>query len=421
MAIHAPAYHLLDDDWPDKDDGIRTPTRSRGAAPAGSVPAEPNASLVCAAAGLRLRERPADAVATIGQYLDLTDPPGYRPNTIPRGPFNENVMAITAEAMMPEIQVRCLACDFDPVYRPIHWRLECHYVICRHTNGGGYRYTGASQAMGRQWQGRAFKQNFTLFAPLSDPSLVYDYGSPLAVCGGHAVLSVALREPSAPGGLLLDYAHLRIGGTNPSQEDVLAYTESVLAGRNANVVRMVRAIWRHEAGFKQFRAAAQTSDRITFTLRSRFHTDPAQPDCPVTFEHPRDPEGFPLASFDFGVGISQITWFPTNHLTGDQCWDWRENIKAGMNIFFSRLHTTYPRPGAARTALTWRAWARAAWARYNGSGAAAARYADDVQGNDEGRQVPDTPVPTNINLAVEAAAVPPSPALPPPPAWPPSP
>ena len=85
--------------------------------------------------------------------------------------------------------------------------------------------------MGRQWQGRAFTQNFTLFAPESDPSLRYDYGSPTAVCGGHAVLCVALREPSAPGGLLLDYAHLRIRGTNPTREDVIGYTQTALTGQ----------------------------------------------------------------------------------------------------------------------------------------------------------------------------------------------
>ena len=141
----------------------------------------------------------------------------------------------------------------------------------------------------------------------------------------------------------------------------------------------------------------------------------------MTFTHPEDPPGFPLASFDFGVGISQITWFRTRALSADECWDWRENIKAGMNLFFAALRVTYPSSAAARAALTWRQWAKKAWARYNGSGEAATRYANDVEGNEEGSQVPETPVPTSVNLDVEAASVPPSPALPPPPPWPPSP
>ena len=260
MATHTPAHHILNNDWPDQDRGIRTPTRSRGGAPQGLAPVQPNASLVCGPTGLRLRPRPATLLASTSEYLDLTDPPGYQPNTIPRDAFNENLLLISAEPMMPQIQVRCLVCNFDPTSRPIHWRLECHYVICRHTNRGGYRYAGAAQAVGRQWQGRSFTQNFTLFAPSSDPSLLYDYGSPLAVCGGHAVLCVALREPSAPGGLLLDYAHLRIVGTNRR-----ARTSSHIRNRCCRDATLTWSAWSGPSGGTRPPSGSSTTPRSART------------------------------------------------------------------------------------------------------------------------------------------------------------
>jgi hypothetical protein len=230
--------------------------------------------------------------------------------------------------------------------------------------------------------------------------------------GGHAILSIAAR-PAGVAVTLLDYVHMRIGGTNPGQAEVLQYVEAQLAGRNQNIVRMVRAIFAHEANFRQFASTAQTQTHMNF--QARHHgSDPAQPDCRTRFDWPDDPANFPLASFDYGVGISQYTRVAGQVVTRAIAWDWRENIKIGINTFFEKLRSTRLERN------TWDAWALAAWARYNGAGDAARAYAQNLRDSAEGQQVSTDRIPADFDTATECAALAMAAARPAPPAWPPA-
>jgi hypothetical protein len=111
-----------------------------------------------------------------------------------------------------------------------------------------------------------------------------------------------------------------------------------------------------------------------------------QPDCRVHFDWPDDPPNFPLASFDFGVGISQFTKVGDQRVTAELAWDWRENVRVGTNLFLSKLN------GQFQQGISWRHWALAGWRAYNGSGAAAESYAQRLSMSDEAAHIPLTPV-----------------------------
>jgi hypothetical protein len=286
---------------------------------------------------------------------------------------------------MPVIPVTCTAAGFDPATTPILWRLVCRHVLCRHTNAGGFRYASAVDIFDREWRGESRTAAFTLFKT----GCSYTYNDASRVLGGHALLIVAARLNDTT---LCDYAHLRIAGSNPTQADVFRYLDERLAGYDPNVLRMVRAIFRHESGFAQFAGGPQRAAAMTFSRRH--HTDPAQPDCRVRFDWPDDPPGFPLASFDYGVGISQFTRVAGQRMTAEIAWDWRENIRLGTNLFLTKLRRKY-QPG-----MTWKHLALAAWAAYNGSGSAAERYAQELAISDEGAQIAFTAVSTTVQMAL---------------------
>jgi hypothetical protein len=215
--------------------------------------------------------------------------------------------------------------------------------------------------------------------------------------GGHALLTVAARPPGYTE-WLLDYVHLRIGGSNPQQSEVVDHLERVLADRDENILTMVRAVFAHESDYTQFRARAQSWT----TFRG------------VRFDWPDDPPNFPLATFDFGVGISQYTRLPDRPLVREVAWDWRENIRSGLNLFLtSNLRDEH------RAGLTWRDWARRAWTRYNGGGRDARDYATRLAASPIGLEVSSSPVPARIDLARETAHIPGPARLGAPPAWPP--
>ena len=90
---------------------------------------------------------------------------------------------------------------------------------------------------------------------------------------------------------------------------------------------------------------------------------------------------FPLASFDFGVGISQFTRVEGQSVSPELAWDWRENIRRGTNLFLGKLRKKL------QPDITWKHLALAAWAAYNGSGEAAERYAQRLALSDEGLRV----------------------------------
>jgi hypothetical protein len=342
---HTPDWHLLDNTFADANAGLAVPARQTAH---------------------------GSARLTITN-LDRDDPPGYAAGSVPRdAAFNRNVFALTASPCMPAIDVACAADGFDLSSTPIQWRLVCRHVLCRHSNTGGARYRGACETFDAEWRGESRSPAFSLFRP----DCSYTYNDASRVLGGHALLIVAAKLPDAT---LSDYVHLRIGGTNPGQDDVFRYLDQRLAGYDRNVVQMVRAIFRHESAFTQFATRPQSAAAMTFTRRQ--HTDPGQPDCRVRFDWPDDPPQFPLASFDFGVGISQYTHVAGQRISAEIAWDWRENIRRGTNLFLDKLRRRF------EPTITWQHLALASWAAYNGSGAAAENYARQLAASDEGAKV----------------------------------
>lgn len=368
---HDPDWHLLDNDFPDADTGLRVPLRH------------------IAAGSRRL---------TIAN-LDRTDPPGYTPGGVPRlADFNANVFQLTSRPAMPPIRVACAVEGFDPDLHRIQWRVVCRHVLCRHMNVGGFRYRGACETFEAEWRGDSRVPDFTIFGPACS----YTHNDDRHVLGGHAVLSVAA---AIDGMTLCDYVHLRIAGANPSQADVFSYLDRGLAGYDENIVHMVRAIFQHESGFGQFGGQAQRAAAMTFTRKH--HLDAAQADCRVRFDWPDDPPGFPLATFDFGVGLSQFTRVEGQRISAALAWDWRENVRLGTNLFLRKLARKLTPD------MTWQHAALAAWASYNGAGDAAERYARLLLMSDEGARVSLD----RISAAPRIAALDPAPVLPTPEPW----
>ena len=341
---HLPEWHILDSDFSPADVGLRPPPRhvSDGAK--------------------RL------AIAS----LDRNDPPGYTFGGVPRlTDFNGNVFQITAHPSMPPIHVWCATEGFDPAVHPIQWRVVCRHVLCRHLNVGGFRYRGTSETLEGEWRGQSQSAAFTVF----DADCIYTYGNERHVLGGHALLIVAVV---VDGVTLCDYVHLRIAGTNPTQTDVFRYLDTRMAADD-NVAHMVRAIFQHESSFMQFAAQPQRAAAMTFSRRH--HPDVAQPDCRVRFDWPDDPPGFPLASFDFGVGISQSTRINGTGISAQVAWDWRENVRLVANGFLRKLARKFSPD------MTWQHLALAAWSAHHGAGDAADRYARQLLLSDEGSRV----------------------------------
>jgi hypothetical protein len=406
---HTPDWHIISDVFQNSDAGLTTPVRILG-----SLCETPVALAICP------EEKPADNVVVVDSHglritnLDRTDPPGYSINAFPRTTaFNNNSYSITADAQMPAIPVRCKIENIDLTSRPIHWRLQCRHVLCRHANQGSYQYSGVCDILEDEWQGRSSAAEFTLFDS-ANANVRYDYnttGAQAPVMGGHAILSIA-ASPSESKVILLDYVHLRISGTNPVAANVLAYIDAQLATRDANIRQMLRAVFAHESNFTQFKATAQTSANMTF--RQKHHSNnTSQPDCTVNFNWPDDPPLFPLATFDFGVGISQYTRIGGRVITREIAWDWRENIRNGINIFLRGLGNCH------KANYTWREWAWEGYRRYNGSGPQAVQYANALQASADGQLVATSALPTTLNANNETAALPAPAARQAPPAWPP--
>lgn len=368
---HSPDWHILDSDFAPADTGLRPPPRQVTSGPRRLVIAN----------------------------LDRSDPPGYAPGSVPRlVDFNANQFRLTSQPRMPAIRVSCAVEGFDPALHPIQWRLVCRHVLCRHMNVGGYRYRGTSETFEREWRGESRSADFTVFGP----GCTYTYNDDRRVLGGHALLIVAV---AGDGIVLCDHVHLRISGTNPSQADVFGYLDARLAGYDENVSHMVRAVFQHESAFTQFASQPQRAAAMTFSRRH--HLDAAQPDCRVRFDWPDDPPGFPLASFDFGVGISQFTRVGDQHVSAELAWDWRENIRLGTNLFLRKLVRKLAPD------MTWQHLALAAWASYNGAGDAADRYARALLLSDEGSRVSLDRIPA----APLIATIDPLPGLPAPGPW----
>jgi len=252
--------HIVDSNFIGKDDGLKTPTRHQTglneAAPV-SRNSTPSTHNTLTPGGLRL------AITN----LSHTDPTGYVANGVPRmkdSEFNKNILSLTSDPRMPSLPVHCAVSGFDPKQHPIHWRLQCLHVLGRYCSGGHSTYHSSVLRLAYEWQGYAHVPQFTLFTRGHNPSpigkevagLVYTHRPPLMevaaagaraagtvqhrerVIGGHAILTLAARPPGAKQ-LLTDYVHLRIHGTNPSQDEREAFLGHLLSGRDENILNAV--------------------------------------------------------------------------------------------------------------------------------------------------------------------------------------
>ena len=412
IPVHQPAHHILNNTFTEKDQGLAAPTRRLTDMLLDDLEVcrtdwSGTASNAVRAAQFSLRIT----------SLDRADPPGYTDGSYPRSDeFNGNSrdrFNISRTPSMPTIPVYCEVNGWDPADSPIYWRLQCRHVLCRHKNFHHYRYGGVCEVLDVEWQGRSRLAEFKLFDPVSDTSLDYDYNTntpDTVVMGGHAILSVAALPPGCAA-ILKDYAHLRIGGTNPSKDDVIAYIQRSVGSRNPNMPHIVNACFAHESGMKQFKTVAQRSAK--WTLKQAQHHNPPQPDCPVLFDWPDDPAHFPLVSFDWGVGASQYTKIGDRVIGAGPTWDWRQNVRTGINELLQALNDFY------KSNLTWKQWAHGGWHDYNGSGAQADQYANTVAGSAEGQLVSGDLMPIGIDVNALTAPLPDPPNLGPPPDWPP--
>jgi len=368
---HSPQWHILDNEFATADAGLRPPAR-----------------------------RIADGARRLAiANLDRADPPGYTPGGVPRlADFNANLFRITPEPRMPLIRVACAADGFDPSVHPIQWRLVCRHVLCRHVDVGGFRYRAASETFELEWRGESRAPDFTVFGP----DCTYTYNDDRRVLGGHGLLMVATRIGATT---LCDYVHLRVSGTNPTQADVFAYLYDALAAHDANVMHMARAIFERDSAINQFASQPQRAAAMTFTRRH--HPEATQPECRVRFDWPDDPPGFPVASFDFGIGLSQFRRTNGQRICADLVWDWRENVRLVTNQFLKKL--------ARKTVagMTWQHLALAAWASHHGGGDAADRYARHLLLSDEGARISLATMPAAPRVASLDSATP----LAPPACW----
>ncbi|MER9133262.1 M15 family metallopeptidase [Mesorhizobium sp. M0768] len=310
---------------------------------------------------------------TIGN-LDRADPPSpYSAGGVPRSnAFNGNVFTLSTKGGMPEIKLSCKIGGFDPAKTPIIWRLQSFHVLGRYQKKGGTKenpnYYAKVVRLGDEWQGASNSAAFSIF-PAAAPA---DH-----VGGGHALLSVAARPPGATN-WLQDVVHVRIIGANPDEAAVRAHIRRALNKRDANLWHMLDAIFAWEAGFRHFNPSSSTKTKYKG----------------VPFEWPTDPAQYPIAAFDFGVGLSQFTH--PDDLTASIAWDWRDNMNAGINIFLDALGRSY------KSGISWRVWALKGWKAYNG----AASYADDRAASADGKLVSAGTVPAGFDVKGLVARIP---------------
>jgi hypothetical protein len=328
--------------------------------------------------------------------LDRADPPDYTAGSVPRSAqFNRNVFALTNTSGMPRLDVVCTVRGFDPAVTPIIWRLETSYVVGRYekTNHSDAdpEYKSLVESFHDEWTGEAHGDSFSLFSP--DRNVTYDNRTD-RVAGGNAILTVAGR-PSGATDWLQDYVHLRLTGTNPSERDVRAHDNSVLARRDPNFVRMADAVFAAESDFKQF--------DLSYRTHESFHG--------VRFDWPHDPAGFPSVAFDFGIGLSQFTSW--GNATTAICWDWNENLNVGINELLRDLEAAF-QPGGR-----WRDWATRAWGRYNGGDpGGTGAYARHLLASADGQLISVGSVPPGFDLSAQTAPLTLKPPPPPGRPWP---
>lgn len=329
-----------------------------------------------------LRRTSAGSFALRIANLDPSDPPApYRAGGVPRSAgFNANVLAITAEPKMPKITVACDAIGFDPSVTKILWRLQTLYVVGRYkkmSGGATPHYRSRVLSVGDVWTGESSAASFELFG--NDPRVSYDNASD-RTAGGHAILTVAAK-PAGSDDWLQDYVHLRIIGTNPTETIVRKYVKGALAGRDGNIEYMADAVFAWENAMQQFDPDVRTHTRYSG----------------VRFNWPQDPARMTSVAFDYGIGLGQFT-HPGQETVGI-CWDWRDNLDAGMNELLDDLRATFV---AGRTFLV---WATDAWSMYNTGHAGTSAYATRLARSADGRKVAVVAPPAGFNHIAQTAHV----------------
>ena len=304
----------------------------------------------------------------------------------PRGPRNTVGMPLT------EVKVACRG--FDPAATPLFWRLRSRHVFGRFRNAGGYRYDTELYELGAQWQGSSRAAEFKLF-DTTDSNVSYDFGAAdSAAIGGHAILSVAARIPNSRE-YMLDFVHLRIRGERPDRSAVLAYVDESIPHRELNLA--IKAIYEHENGFKQFEDRVQRGTTMRFTNARGMHgrSPPAnQQDCAVNMNWPDDPPGFPSITYDWGIGIAQLT--SPGDARPHAIWDWQANVRAGAELLCEKLRSR----GVFEHNTTWSSWMASGLQLYNGVGGQADRYRQSLTRSAYFSQIPDTPRPANARQSL---------------------
>jgi hypothetical protein len=344
---------------------------------------------------LPLRRTSAGSFALRISNLDHADPPQpYQAGGVPRAAaFDRNVFAFTDDPKLPTIPVVCDAIGFDPAATKIVWRLQTLYVVGRYkklSGGSSPHYRSRVLSVGDIWTGASGSASFQLFD--NDANVAYDNRTD-RVAGGNAILTVA-AQPAGSDVWLQDYVHLRIIGTNPTEPVVRKYVHQALAQRNKNIESMADAVFAWENAMQQFDPSVRT------------HTSYKG----VRFDWPQDPANFPSVAFDFGIGLGQFT-HPGQETVG-VCWDWRDNLDAGMNELLDDLRATF---AAGRTFTD---WAINAWSRYNTGRAGSSPYATRLANSPDGRKVDAAAPPAGFDRNRETAHVAGRPPAPPPRAWP---
>jgi hypothetical protein len=294
---------------------------------------------------------------------------------------------------MPKMTVACEALGFDPSASNILWRLQTLYVVGRYkkvSRGTTPHYKSRVLSLGDAWTGTSRAGNFVLFG--DDVNVNYDNRTD-RVAGGHAILTVA-AQPAGSGQWLQDYVHLRILGSNPTETIVRKYVRDALARRDPNLELIADAVFAWENAMQQFDPRVRTGE----TYKR------------VKFAWPQDPANFPAVAFDFGVGLGQFT-HPGEETVG-VCWDWRDNLDAGINELLDDLRATF------KADQSFIDWAKNAWSMYNTGKAGSSPYATRLAKSSDGKKIDGTAVPSGFDRKGETAHVAGRPAAPAPGPWP---
>jgi len=259
----------------------------------------------------------------------------YVAGDVPRAAkyLESNTLSIGSDCKQPAVAIRCSLVGITPSEaNPIHWRLEAGHVFCRRRGSGR---PPTEERVFREWRGVAHTDTFTLFDEETDdvlyerPDGSHSKTPPKGpVVGGHHVLTVAAK-PEAIEFWVRDVVHIRVIGSNPGAAayepiiDGQLSDLSVPADCRPSLRNILIAELEQEVGsnLPQFSATAQTQSRYDGTL----------------FTWPPDPELYPITTFDFGIGVGQLT--SAGYATRDIFWDWGLNSRvAAWIMFYEKLH-----------------------------------------------------------------------------------